>query len=386
MTSNIRIVGAAFGDPKAEKTFSGVAKYLFSAMEKQVVMAGFVSTRQLSILDIFDGLLDFSKVKTHGRPVLNGNWLWKASSVEKLSRRVHDNCADISNFNVFFQIGTHVNFRKAGVKNYCFTDMTIAQAVEAGQFLAGRLPKHKVKNAISVQRNIFKNCHGIFVNSNWVKDSVVNDYGISPDIVFPVGVGASINVEDFTALNSTQPNILFVGRDWPRKGGPLLLEAFAQVKRSVKDASLTIIGANPDVSQPDVVVLGELNKADPAQNRLMQEAFSRATVFCVPSIFEPFGICFLEAQLYGVPPITFVGQGRSDAIVNGTTGILVEHKNPEALAQALLKLLLDPLRAKQMGLAGREFVKTQFTWDRVATRILEVLVKNHEASDSAAAR
>jgi glycosyltransferase involved in cell wall biosynthesis len=118
-----------------------------------------------------------------------------------------------------------------------------------------------------------------------------------------------------------------------------------------------------------------LNKKIESQRQLIENALSNAQVLCVPSKFEAYGICFLEAQLYGVPPITFAGEGRDDAIKDGLTGILLRHRTPEALSEAIIELFSNPQKTKKMGQAGHEFVTKNLTWDHVASRVLTVIEK-----------
>jgi glycosyltransferase involved in cell wall biosynthesis len=383
MRNELKIIGAAFGDPGSEGVFSGVAKYLFDALAKYNVMAGRINTCEFSIEDVFDGLLDWSKIKQYGRPGLNSSWVWRKKTVEKLSKRLAKKIDSKLDFNVFFQIGTHVKINNPHVRHFCLTDMTIAQAADANQFSIGGLTGGQVKEAMGVQREIFENCEGIFVNSAWTKNSIVDNYGQSEGKVHVVGVGASINplIQPDSGKHAGH-NILFVGRDWNRKGGPILVEAFRFVKERIKDARLVIIGTVPNIQDRDIEILGPLRKDNPQERKLLEKAFAEAAVFCVPSYFEPFGICFLEAQLCGLVPVTFEGQGRSDAIRDGLTGILVKEKTAHALSIALLELLQNPDKRIQMGKAGQEFVNDNFTWDKIGQKVLQVMhVTNWNQND-----
>jgi len=64
--------------------------------------------------------------------------------------------------------------------------------------------------------------------------------------------------------------------------------------------------------------------------------------------------------------------GVPDVVEDGTTGILVEHKDHEALAEALLRLLKDDKLSKRMGDAGRKRVEERFSWDRIVDELEKV--------------
>jgi glycosyltransferase involved in cell wall biosynthesis len=295
-----------------------------------------------------------------------------------MTERFRRRLCDCDGFDTVLQVGTHVRVETRGVRHFCLTDMTLMQAAKADQFTATHLNDRQLSEAIAMQKQIFDSCEGIFVDSEWAKGSIVNDYGIASEKVCVSGVGASIRPNSNEHIRE-KFNILFVGRDWKRKGGDILVKAFGEVRKHIKDATLTIIGCAPAVSDPNIKVLGRLNKESVSDYRAIRQAFCRASVFCVPSLFEPFGICFLESQLYGVPVVTFRGQGRADAVTDGVTGMLIKDRSPEALSHALIKLLVDTELARQMGSAGRDFVMNNYTWDHVAKRILN-RIENREGS------
>jgi glycosyltransferase involved in cell wall biosynthesis len=254
--------------------------------------------------------------------------------------------------------------------------MTVAQAIEAGQFDMHRIRGDRIGEAIAAQKEIFESCDGVFVNSNWVKCSIVSDYGISAERIHVIGAGASVDVQVDLENKEVFPNVLFVGRDWDRKGGPILLEAFRKVRKHIPQAMLTIIGCSPDLSEPGIEVLGYLDKRNPVHGRMIDEAYAEAAVLCVPSLFDPFGMCWLESQFCGVVPVTFSGEGRSEAMKDGVTGVLVEERNENALSDAILSLLTNPDKVRSMGRAGYEYARENFTWDCVAQKVMRVIRKD----------
>lgn len=376
LNRNIRIVGAAFGDPKDEKTYSGVPKYLFKAIEKQADIVAYVNSRQLRPWDIFEGAIDFSKIRKYGRPKINVNWLWRRRTIDKLSTRFKRQLSKIGGFDVVLQMGTHVHVSLEGIRHYCRTDMTVLQGIKAKQFELDCIEKSRISEAVESQKMIFKSCDGIFVNSNWAKQSIVNDYGIEWSKVYVIGAGVSISLGLDIESKRQNNNILFIGRDWERKGGPLLIDAFKRIKEHIPKAKLTIIGCSPAISEPNVEVLGYLDKKNERQRHIMNDAIRDATILCVPSLFDPFGMCWLEAQFCGLVPVTFNGEGRSEAIKDGVTGVLVEKGSVEALSEAIMELLNNPDKTKTMSITGHRFVKDNFTWDQVAEKVLKVIKKD----------
>ncbi|HLB74215.1 MAG TPA: glycosyltransferase family 4 protein [Sedimentisphaerales bacterium] len=376
MSRSVRIVGGAFGDPLQEIVFSGVSKYLFAALAKKGVMSGYLSTRQLRPWDVFSHVVDFSKTFTFGKPGISVSWMWRRSTIDKLTARVVKKLESFNDFDAFLQVGTHAIISSERFKHYCFTDMTIVQAISsptAKDFAAGRLDKSQHAEAIEAQRIIFESCEAIFVNSHWTKDSIVSDYNIEPDKVNVVGVGVSLPLQPLPQRRKESHNIVFIGRNWDHKGGPMLVEALSLVRKKFKDATLTVIGCNPRIDDENVQVLGALDKRIASDMETIERALVNAAVLCVPSIFEAYGICFLEAQLYGIVPITFTGEGRGDAIKDGQTGILLEERTAHVLSEAIIDLFSNPEKTRKMGRAGHEYVMNNLTWDHVAERVLSVI-------------
>jgi starch synthase len=103
-----------------------------------------------------------------------------------------------------------------------------------------------------------------------------------------------------------------------------------------------------------------------------------ATVFVVPSVYEPLGIVNLEAAACGTAVVASAVGGIPEVVADGTTGLLVPYNadDPAAfeagLAARMAELLADPDRANAMGAAGRERVLAEFGWPAIAQQTVEV--------------
>jgi glycosyltransferase involved in cell wall biosynthesis len=103
--------------------------------------------------------------------------------------------------------------------------------------------------------------------------------------------------------------------------------------------------------------------------------YHAADVVVNPSLSESFGISVVEGMACGIPVVgTRIG-GMCETILDGTTGLLVEADSPGDLAQALITVLTDPSRARNMGLEGRKRATDQFSWTARAGRLMEVYRK-----------
>ncbi len=202
-----------------------------------------------------------------------------------------------------------------------------------------------------------------------VARSLVRDYGADPARVAVVGGGANVFREKAPRRDDGR-TIAFVGRDFARKGGPVLLEAFARVRRAHPKARLLVAGAvaPPRASiPPGVFFLGGISLAE------LPAFLSQATVFALPTLREPFGIAFLDAMACGVPCVGTRVEAVPEIVRDGETGLLVPPGDPVGLALALERLLDDPVLARAMGARGRARVFAGALWSHVAARLERVL-------------
>jgi len=201
--------------------------------------------------------------------------------------------------------------------------------------------------------------------------SLVEEYGVPAEKVTVVGAGA--NLRRLPAVRPLPvggpPTILFIGNDFVRKGGEVLLDAFDAVRRTVPDARLVLVGTRPSIAPRDgVEVLGRVR-----DRSRIAELYRSASVFCVPSFFDPYPLVLLEAMAFGVPVVATQQMGTPEMVVDGETGRLVRPGDAAALAAALLDALQDPDAAERRAAVARLDVERRFTWDHVVDRMTPAL-------------
>lgn len=166
-----------------------------------------------------------------------------------------------------------------------------------------------------------------------------------------------------------RPFVLSVGTLEPRKNLPTLIEAFGRLRRD--DVDLVLVGATGWHTEIDELVaplgararvLGFLGDAD------RDALYAASAAFCYPSLFEGFGLPVLEAMSAGAPVVTSRGTATEEAA--GDAGLLVDPRDPDAIAGALGRILDDPVLAAELRAAGREHAAT-FGWARTAALTVE---------------
>ncbi len=188
------------------------------------------------------------------------------------------------------------------------------------------------------------------------------------------------------------PLVLFLGRLHFKKGLDLLIPAFDEVRKKIAAAQLVIVGPeNDDYGEKvrgwvrerglhnTVHFVGPLHGQDVAQ------AYVDADVFALPSYTENFGITVAEAMACALP-VVISDQVNIHAEITQAGAGLVTHCDVDEVANALVDLLCDTERRRNMGEAGRRLVQEKYTWpaiEEALTREYEAIIERHRGAGGA---
>ena len=184
-------------------------------------------------------------------------------------------------------------------------------------------------------------------------------------------------------------NILFVGRfNEPRKGFRYLVRAMPLIRGQFPDARLIVVGQGNSARYErfleqhgitDVVFAGFVD------SETLPRYYASADVFVAPSTGrESFGLILLESMASGTPVVSTMIPGYSAVIRNGIDGVLVEPKDPQALAMGIVRVLADADLRQRLVASGLKHVK-QFSWSVVAEQLLTLYqraIEQHQAGPS----
>ena len=266
-----------------------------------------------------------------------------------------------------FQTASVFDASQPGVPHFVYTDHThltnlVYPGFDRNELIPRAWTDLERENYRNATRNLTMSCH--------VQRTLVEDYGIEPSRVVCVRAGSNAGSEALPLDNEgyRNQNILFVGVEWLRKGGPQLLAAFEIVRRTHPDARLTLVGSGPSAVPSNCRALGRLPLPQ------VRQEYARASVFCLPTRVEPFGIAPLEAMIQRLPVVVTRVGALPDFVQDGVNGRLVPPDDVGALATALQELIGAPEACRRLGEAGHAFVSEHYTWHAVGRRIREVIL------------
>jgi glycosyltransferase involved in cell wall biosynthesis len=178
--------------------------------------------------------------------------------------------------------------------------------------------------------------------------------------------------------------VLAVGR-WDSKekykGADDLIRALAQLTQLFPEVQLALVGRGDDIPRLKSIaaeqnVSGSVHFLENvAENDQLAACYAHSEVFALPSTGEGFGIVFLEAMAFGLPVVGANAGGVTDIVQSGTNGVLVPPKNPEALTQALSRLLNDQNLRKNLGQNAVQTIHDKYLFARLEQGLEQLLLE-----------
>jgi glycosyltransferase involved in cell wall biosynthesis len=180
---------------------------------------------------------------------------------------------------------------------------------------------------------------------------------------------------------------LSIGRNHTKKNHAAVLEAAGKLASCHPNSkwAVVIVGKNaPDLRAAAmangiaerVYLIDEIGQGDDLElpNRKLVDLYRCADAFVFPSLIETFGIAIVEAMAAGLPVVTADAPGCRDIVGNGKYGLMVDPRDPCALAGAMERLLTDPVEYWRLAALSTERAQ-EFDWDHVVARYQELYLR-----------
>jgi starch synthase len=363
--SDVRILGAGLEEiPRDERSTARFAT-VYHALGRRFDVVGSMRPSVPSVGDHVNMLLHFHPKREAWRVRAGFNeWRFRRRS-ESIERQLE---SWRGRYDVIFQLQTLFapGTRPATQPYTVFTDNTYSLTKRHFPDWAP-LPARQSRRWAELEALTCRDARYVFVPSDLVRETMIADYGCDPERVVRVGFGTAIYEPELSPRSWDTRVALFAGIQFARKGGPTLLEAWPKVVRELPDAELWVVGPKSAAAielPPNVRWLGYVSGRE-----ALVDLYRRASVFVLPSIFDPYPNVLREAMGHGLPCVGSDSGGIPEIIVEGETGLLVPVGEPAPLAHALIDLLGNPVEAERMGRTAHAGVTSSQTWDHVAARM-----------------
>jgi len=293
---------------------------------------------------------------------------WRTPYIFQQTRRLIRRRLRNGNYLFSFQMQSLFDGSTPGVPHFLYTDHT---HLENLNYRHGKKDLYSQK-WIDLEHEIYQHATLNFVRSSNVGHSMVRDYNCPANKVVLAYAGSNVKIseEKKENIDYSSQNILFVGLDWERKGGSDLVEAFKLVLHKHPNAHLTIVGAKPELQISNCIVLGP----QPADK--LNQYYQMASVFCLPTYQEPFGIVFIEAMTARLPIVATRVGAIPEIVQDGNNGLLVEPGDIQSLANALSELLDDPELSRRFGEHSYQLTRERYSWQAVGRQFHQSILRS----------
>jgi glycosyltransferase involved in cell wall biosynthesis len=267
-----------------------------------------------------------------------------------------------------------------------WTDTTIASAIDFyPQYFRNSICAESIRDILSIERSLLDRCRLAIFSSDWGARNAIDFYKLDPNRVKVVPFGANLQCtrtnEDIEMLVDSRPRdrckLLFIGVDWLRKGGDVVMEAASELNKAGLPTELTVVGCDPisDGPLPDFVhALGYISNATEEGSNRLNSLMAESHFFIMPSRAESYGHVFCEASSFGVPSLASDVGGIPTAVrnyVNGRT--FAKDAGAKEYRDYILSLFSDYPRYKELGQSSFHEFEARLNWDVAGKTVRNML-------------
>ncbi len=238
-----------------------------------------------------------------------------------------------------------------------------------------------------IQEDAINECDRIIAISESEKKLLVSYYPHLVNKIFVIGNGIhdsknAHRIFDNRKWNKTDLAVLYTGRFVERKGILELITAIPKVLVDFPNARFVLAGGYGGSPEVEKEWLADILK--PFKDHVIFTGwltpnevikwYEKADILVILSWYEPFGMVVLEGMLYGLPIVATNIGGPSEILADKKCALLVAPKNVDALAEAILELLSNPILRKRLGEAAAKRVRRKWLWNKIVKRIRKAYI------------
>jgi glycosyltransferase involved in cell wall biosynthesis len=220
-------------------------------------------------------------------------------------------------------------------------------------------------------------------SSNWTADYVKSHFLVETDKVHVIPFGANLDQEprelDLARKSNSGPcRLFFLGKDWARKNGPLVLRITEILRHKGLDCTLTVCSLVPDAQEPvhGVHFLGLLDRRQETERAKLDQLFRESHYLVLPTRADCTPGAFREAAAYGLPVIASLSGGNASVVQQNESGILLPiDAGAEEYADAIYRNYSDRSAFMRLCRGARYRYETELNWNTAIARLVQLAQK-----------
>ena len=236
------------------------------------------------------------------------------------------------------------------------------------------------KQLINAEKRLFDHADVVTVVSHSCEEEIRAHHGLNKRIVaIPPGIDTNYFAPPEDRIKG-DTYVLYTGRLETRKGLVDLVRAAKYVCEKYPDIEFILTGKGTAEAYLRRLVrnLGvgrNFHFVGYVDRDALLRYYQNATIYALPSYYEGLPATLIEAMSCGIPPVATNVRGISEVITDGETGLLVPSRNPEKLAEAMVKLLNCEKSRKEIGSRARKYIKDNYEWELITDKLEELYTR-----------
>lgn len=378
----LRVVYASTHDPSDMRTWSGLVYFIARSLEQQGIDVDYLGQLQYNRLLL-------NKAVNRAFNLLGDRGPLPIERSERMAKRfakeIAQHMASDSSSVIFSPSSIPLAHLRTDRPKVFYTDCTFGDLLEQYPEF-NEYPSDMIAEGHALEREALQNCDMAIYSSTWAARSAIDRYGADPDKVKVVPFGSNLSIrvsaghvlQQIPARGTKCCELLFLGVNWERKGGPLAFEVARMLNDIGMPARLTVVGCEPpkEFQAPFVHVLPFIDKNDPWGQRRIINLLLSSHFLLLPTLADCTPVVFSEASAMGVPILSRDVGGISDIVHDGKNGFLFDmDEGAEAYVARIVDLMSRPKDYVDLATASLREYEQRLNW-KVSGAALSALLRS----------
>ena len=362
---DIAVVSAA--DPQDRRTWSGSTFFMVSALQRHVGRVDFIGPMSIPGQKVKEKLARWFQRISGTRSYPFRTPAAAKYFADQVSHRLSGRSYDL----IFAPAASvEIAYLETDIPIVYISDATFALMQEVYPIFSSMAAK-SVAAEDFFERSIQQKARLLLYPSQWAAESAVADYGTAAERVRVIPFGANLDREPerravLGKKIADKVKMLFLAKEWDRKGGSIALDTLRSLTEMGIDAELIVCGIRPpaEVGHPRMTVIPYLDKNVRQDRQRFEQILSESHLLLLPTRTECYGIVFCEANAYGLPVFATRVGGVPTIVQDGQNGYLLPlEAGGKDFAARIAKTVSDRNQYRALNRGARERYEQVLNWD-----------------------